>query len=200
MTLVQPVIGRGNVKVGPIPTFSLPSRFTCPGATPWCLEHCYAWRFERIWPNCRAAYALNLVLSWNTRRFVKVMHRRIPKDLPAMRIHVSGDFYSAPYVTMWIYIARSSPRTQFWAYTRSWNVPALLPALERLRALPNFELFASSDPGMPDPPSHWRVAYLETDPRANGLPCPHQYGGASSCHECRYCLRPGKGNVVFKIH
>ena len=200
MTILHPVLGDGNAKVGPIPTFSLPSRFTCPGSSPWCLKHCYAWRFERIWPNCRLAYARNLVLSWSSRRFVKAMLRRIPEDLPALRIHVSGDFYSRAYADAWYSIMRKRPRTQFWAYSRSWNVSSLLPALERLCTLPNCELFASVDPGMPDPPSGWRVAYLEIDPRANGLPCLHQYGGAASCFDCRYCLRPGKGNVVFKVH
>jgi hypothetical protein len=76
----------------------------------------------------------------------------------------------------------------------------MLPALERLRALSNVYVFASVDPGMPDPPIGWRVAYLETDPRATGLLCLHQSGDAASCHECRYCFRPGKGNVIFKVH
>jgi hypothetical protein len=200
MNLIQPALGRGNIKVGPIPTFSLPSRFTCPGATSWCLSHCYAWRFERIWPNCRTAYARNLVLSWNTRRFVRAMLDRISEDLPALRIHVSGDFYSEPYALAVWHIAAKRPLTRFWGYSRSWTIPTLLPALERVRALSNFQLFASVDPNMPDPPAGWRVAYLEIDPRANGLPCLHQYGSAASCFECRYCLRPGKGNVVFKVH
>lgn len=200
MTLVQPVVGSGNTKLGPIPNFSLPSRSSCPGASSWCLNHCYAWRFERMRPNCRRAYARNLALSGNVRQFIKAMLRRIPVDLPALRIHVSGDFYDARYCLGWLAIAKRRPQTQFWAYTRSWTIPAMMPALERLRALPNVSLFASLDPEMPDPPVGWRTAYLENDPRASGLPCPHQFSGVASCHECRYCFRAGKGNVIFRIH
>lgn len=200
MIAIEPSLGRGNIKVGPILTFSLPSRFSCPGASAWCMRHCYAARFERIWPNCRRAYSRNLVLSWNAQRFVRVMLRCIPRDLHFLRIHVSGDFHSAPYADAWTAIARKRPHTQFWAYTRSWCVPSMLPALERLRALGNVHLFASLDPDMPDPPPGWRVAYLDIDPRAQGVPCLHQHGQAKSCYECRYCFRPGKGNVVFKVH
>jgi hypothetical protein len=164
------------------------------------MRHCYAARFERLWPNCRAAYSRNLVLSWNAQRFVRAMLRCIPRDLPFLRIHVSGDFHSAPYADAWTAIARKRPNTQFFAYTRSWTVPSLLPALDRLRALQNCHVFASVDPDMPDPPPGWRVAYLDIDPRANGVPCLHQHGQAKSCYACRYCLRPGKGNVVFKVH
>ena len=196
----EPSLGRGNIKVGPIPTFSLPSRFSCPGATPWCLDHCYALRFERIWPNCRTAYSRNLVLTWNTRRFVRDMLRKIPQDLPHFRIHVSGDFYSKAYSHGWKRIAQMRPHTQFWAYTRSWMIPELQPALEELRALRNVHMFASVDPDMPDPPTSWRKAYLDIDPRADGLACLHQDGKAENCHECGYCFRAGTGNVVFKVH
>ncbi len=200
MIAIEPSLGKGNIKVGPILTFSLPSRLSCPGASQWCLEHCYATRFERIWPNCRLAYSRNLVLSWNARRFVKAMLSNIALDLPVLRIHVSGDFYSCEYILAWRRIARKRSTTQFWAYTRSWTNPQLLTALECFRALHNVHLFASVDPDMPDPPPGWRVAYLDLDPRAHGVPCLHQHGKAKSCHECRYCFRPGTGNVVFKVH
>lgn len=200
MITIHPSLGRGNIKIGPIPSFSLPSRFTCPGATKWCRENCYAARFERVRPNCRLAYARNLMLTWHTWRFVRVLLRKIPADLPVLRIHVSGDFHSAAYIEAWHRIARQRPHTQFWAYTRSWAVPELLKPLEVLRALPNVHLWASIDPDMPDPPAGWRVAYLEIDARAHGTPCLHQHGKAASCYECRYCFRPGKGNVIFKVH
>ncbi len=113
MIINEPSLGRGNIKVGPIPTFSLPARFSCPGASPWCLEHCYALRFERIWPNCRTAYSRNLLLTWNTRLFVAAMLQKIPQDLPHFRIHVGGDFYSRAYTHAWWCIARKRPHTQF---------------------------------------------------------------------------------------
>ncbi len=200
MLSIEPSIGRGNIKLGPIPSFSLPSRFSCPGATSWCLEHCYAARYEHIRSNCRRAYARNLVLSWDSERFVHLMLKRIDPQMPFLRIHVSGDFHSSQYADAWYRIAKARPHTQLWAYTRSWTVASIRPALERFRNLKNVNLFASTDPGMPDPPSGWRIAYLDIDPRAKGLPCPHQFGTMPSCYECQYCFRPGKGNVIFKIH
>lgn len=200
MLPLVPSIGRGNIKVGPIPTFSLPSRFSCPGASSWCRMHCYAARFERIWPNCRLAYSRNLMLTLNTPRFVREMLRAIPSNLPVLRIHVSGDFYASEYINAWFRIAHKRPSTTFWAYTRSWSISSLLEPLEELRDLPNVQLFASVDPGMPDPPVGWRVAYIKDDLRAKGVSCLHQEGKAASCFNCRYCFRPGKGDVVFRLH
>jgi len=79
-------------------------------------------------------------------------------------------------------------------------VPTLRPGLENLRDLPNVQAFASTDLDMPLPPEGWRTAFLEIDPRANGLPCRHQQGEVASCLECGYCFREHGGNVVFQIH
>lgn len=200
MTLIQPRIGAGNIKLGPIPNFSLPSGITCPGASEWCRKHCYAARFERIRPNCGRAYSQNLLLSWDPPRFVREMLDWLHPRQRYLRIHVSGDFHSVAYIEAWVRIARRRRRTQFWAYTRSWTDPELRVALESLRALPNVHLFASLDPGMPDPPQGWRVAYLDIDSRATGVACLHQTGKARSCFECGYCFRPGSGHVIFSVH
>lgn len=200
MTLPELCVGDGNMKVGSIRTFSLPSRLTCPGASSWCSKHCYAYRFERRRPNCRDAYSRNLVLTWHPDEFVEAMLQVIPKKLPQCRIHVSGDFYSVEYIEAWQRICGEYPHTLFWCYTRSWNVPDLLPALEKLRDLPNVQLFASTDPSMPLPPKGWRVAFIEEDPRASGLRCLEQYGRKPSCLECGYCFQQQRGDVIFKTH
>jgi len=193
-------LGRGNLKVGRIPTFSLPAKFTCPGASEWCLKHCYAYRYERRRPNCRDAYSRNLVLSWNPGDFVKVMLDALPPQLPCLRIHVSGDFYAVEYIEAWMKICAARPNTLFWAYTRSWMVPDLLPPLEELRTLKNVRLFASVDPTMPLPPNHWRMAFIATDKRAFGILCPEQLQKSPSCMRCGYCFRAERGNVVFQVH
>ena len=66
MQLTHIRLGNGNMKIGAVPTFSLPARLTCPGASPWCLSHCYALRVERLRPSCRMAYARNLLLTCET--------------------------------------------------------------------------------------------------------------------------------------
>jgi hypothetical protein len=190
----------GNQKVGRVWTFSLPSLVTCPGASPWCREHCYARRLERFRTNCRQAYLRNLTLSQEPDHLVNKVLASLPEDAKHMRIHVGGDFYSAAYIRAWITICEARPHTRFGAYTRSWVVPELLPSLEQLRALPNVELFASTDPDMSLPPEGWRIAFIADDPRAKGLVCPHQQGLLPSCLTCGYCLRSRPGNVIFNVH
>lgn len=93
MRLFGVSLGEGNAKVGDVFTFSLPSRATCPGASKWCLKHCYAYRFERMRPACKRAYQRNLVLAQRPDEFVRVVTGVMPRILSCMRIHVSGDFY-----------------------------------------------------------------------------------------------------------
>jgi len=190
----------GNTKVGRACTFSLPSFITCPGATPWCFRHCYAWRIERLRPHCRRAYQRNLELSLAREDFVAGVLERLPEKAPFMRVHVGGDFYSIAYIDAWRRIVEARPETGFWCYTRSWTREELLPALTRLRGLPNIQLFASVDPEMPLAPPGWRTAYVVGDGRAEGLPCRHQQGAARSCLDCGYCLNGNRGNVVFQLH
>ena len=105
-----------------------------------------------------------------------------------IRDSVGGDYYSQEYCEAWESICQARPDTLFWSYTRSWNARILLPSLERLRQQTNLQLFASTDPDMPLPPAHWRAAFIEIDPRANGIPCRHQQGEVASCLECGYCF------------
>jgi hypothetical protein len=193
-------LARGNRKVGQVWTFSLPSFVTCPGASAWCRQYCYAARFERLRPNCRLAYVRNLALSLEPERFVPEVLGGLPKDAPLVRVHVGGDFYSSEYARSWIEVCRERPDTQFWGYTRSWNIRLLKPTLEHLRQQSNLQLFASTDPDMPVPPENWRAAFIEIDPRASGVPCRHQHGEVDSCLECGYCFHESAGNVVFKVH
>ena len=200
MRLFSITFGEGNKKLGEVFTFSLPSHTSCPGASSWCKKHCYAARFERLRPTCRNAYERNLIMAKNPQHFTETVIGILPRILPCMRIHVSGDFFSPEYIDSWIEICAAFPQTKFWTYTRSWMVPELLGPLERLRMLPNVELFASTDPTMPLPPTGWRIAFIEKDPRAKGLICPQQEGFLSSCLNCGYCFQKQKGDVIFKVH
>lgn len=195
-----PYVGVGNTKVGTVATFSLPSGIACPEATPWCRDHCYAARIEQLRPQCRALYAHNLAATWNTQGFIHGMLDLLPPRLPAMRLHVGGDFYSRPYIEAWQVICRQRPHTRFWAYTRAWLNPQLRAVLDTLRSLPHVQLFASVDPDMPLPPSDWRMAYVDTDPRQHGLLCPQQASKPATCVACGYCFGPHQGDVIFMVH
>jgi len=193
-------LGEGNMKVGDVFTFSLPSKTTCPGASPWCLKHCYAYRYEQFRPGCQKAYGENLALTQNPQEFVRTMVGVLPRIMSAFRIHVSGDFYSTSYVEAWTEICRAFPQTLFWGYTRSWAIPELQDALQGLRALPNVQFFASIDPDMPLPPREWRRAFVLDDPRAMGMLCAFQTEEQKQCLVCGYCLRRRHGDVIFKVH
>lgn len=193
-------LGEGNMKVGEVLSFSLPSRLSCPGASRWCLEHCYARRLERIRPTCRRAYRDNLVEATDTDAFAEKLSAILPRILLQLRLHVSGDFFSVEYIEAWRRICQSLPETRFWAYTRSWNVPALQEALRALRDLDNVQLFASTDPTMPLPGKDWRRAFLASDPRARGLLCRAQTEDQTVCLDCGYCFRRSRGDVVFREH
>ncbi|MFC1601660.1 hypothetical protein ACFL34_04860 [Candidatus Sumerlaeota bacterium] len=200
MKLFGVSIGEENAKLGGVFNFSLPSHKTCPGASPWCLTHCYARRLEQLRPTCRRAYEANLTLAQDQQEFRRVMIGVLPRILECFRIHVSGDFFDAQYVRCWTEVCAAFPRTRFWAYTRSWAVPELSNALAELRDAPNVQLIASTDRDMALPSAGWRVAFVRGDPRADGRPCSAQTGRHESCLACGYCFRQDAGNVVFTVH
>lgn len=200
MKLLGVSFGEGNKKLGSVFTFSLPSKITCPGSSPWCQKKCYGTRYERRRVTCRNAYERNLTLSKMPKNFSDLMVGVIPRIITSFRIHVSGDFYCPEYVRSWIKICNSFPQIKFWAYTRSWNVKQLLKELEKLRELPNVQLFASTDPTMPLPPKGWRTAFINDDSRAKGILCPAQINKETTCLKCGHCFKQTEGNVVFKVH
>lgn len=191
---------------------------TCPGATKECQAICYA---ARPVSEDGAVYRM-----WRENSETEDVPTELPHDAKLIRIHVSGDFSSVGYIHGWWNLAAQYPWVKFWAYTRSWRVPDLLPALEDLRALPNVQLFASMDVSTPDlPPEGWRRAWIDGDPRAgepvlmeaHGLTvlsqhnfvtvdgkrsyiCPEETKRRTNCEECRYCIDGKRNDVTFLKH
>lgn len=145
---------QGNVKLGPTTyTFSLPRAITCPGRTPWCEAHCYAKRGKLSLSSSVALYQRNLKHSQQPYfvdnairelrgKIASAKRRGEDTSNKVVRIHVSGDFYSVPYILKWMQIADDlkGEGWKFYAYTKSWAIPKLLPALEALRDRPNVTL------------------------------------------------------------
>jgi hypothetical protein len=204
--------GLGNMKLGPtVFTYSrLPGNplrpalgsksydnmvGTCPGSTPECESVCYAKR-----PVQEDGIVSRMWLENETEDVPP-----IPEECRLLRLHVSGDFTSEEYIGNWILRLAERPDVHAWVYTRSWRVPRLLPALERLRALPNMQMFASMDRSTREtPPKGWRVSWLEGDGR-EGLDvpsyvCPEQTGEKKNCEACRYCFDGMKHDVTFMVH
>lgn len=185
---------------------------TCPGSTEECERICYA---KRIAGPVREIYNRNAGADVPP----------IPEDAKVLRIHISGDFDSVEYINNWIARLTERPDVVCWAYTRSWRVDELLPALERLRALPNMQLFASMDESHVDvPPKGWRRAWIDGDERAGKViditahntvgkqmvgttydgtrtyVCPEETKHKKNCLECGYCFEGQKNDVTFLKH
>lgn len=156
---------QGNTKLGGgIWTFSLPAGHTCPGLSETCARYCYAKQGAFGWPSVQGAYGRN----WESAQapdFVKRMRGELlANNVKVCRIHVSGDFYDAAYVTKWLKIVQASRGTRFYAYTRSWKEPKILAKLRELAREKNMHLWFSADRDMPEPPRirGIKIAYMAT--------------------------------------
>ena len=189
---------KGGGKVGlKVYTYSRPPIATCPGATELCKSICYDLPYSARYPSVKLNRASNLGSSIPP----------IPNTAQKLRIHIGGDFDTVEYINNWHRELSARPDVQAWAYTRSWAVPKLRRALERLRQLPNLQLFASVDRTTKgDPPAGWRLAKLVNDPPVSvergSILCPEQTGKRPDCESCGYCFTPREKtrHIIFLQH
>ena len=199
--------GSSGSKAATILLWNLPAVATCPGASEWCLSHCYNGD-DRPTVYRTPLWQGNWYDYLNRRpELHSLILEQIRAAAPpvAVRIHSSGDFFSSDYIKFWFDICSPLSSTMFWAYTRSWTIPELKPHLEKLRELNNVQLFASHDATMPVPPDGWRVSKVCTQDEAAGLAllCPEQSGSAQNCASCGYCFRNINNrfkDVIFYEH
>lgn len=207
----------GNRKLGLlVHQWSIPSglRHICVGASSICLMLCYAMQHNYCRDNVKDALKKNykktlrkdfvaLMCGWIRSMFVRVV-----------RVHASGEFYSAEYVWKWIAITRRNPKIIFYAYTRSWSDPETYEALKVLAREPNFIMWWSCDRATGAPPRNRGVrrAYLSISdddvPRfkvdlvfrnntrtvqkwlAGALVCPVENGVTkTTCSLCQLCFK-----------
>lgn len=99
--------------------FALPAIKTCPKAGA-CKSFCYASKGLYHMPSVSAKHQYNFEMSKRRAGFILPMIREIDsKNIEAVRIHSSGDFYSLPYLNRWLAIINSRPDVTFYAYTKS---------------------------------------------------------------------------------
>ncbi|HEX5271583.1 MAG TPA: hypothetical protein VFW33_13895 [Gemmataceae bacterium] len=200
-TLRNP-LQQGNSKLGEgIYTFSLPAVATCPGASPSCRRECYALRgrFHFL----RRAYRRYLAESQADGFAARIIGEIRRRWVACVRIHVSGDFYSADYVRRWATIARAGPTSR-----RRWSsCPA---AATSASGTPTTGIPASRTA----PPKRVKLAWMQTSaddepPRADlvfrvhrlrktvakrvalALVCPVENGATghrTDCGRCRLCI------------
>lgn len=167
MRIVGSLLARGNSQLGEsIHNWSIPAGETCPGQSELCAAHCYAKHGFYFMPDVKGGLARRLLES-RQKGFVKKMIKEIGrKGALVVRVHVSGDFYSAGYARKWLEVVRSCPKTTFYWYTRSWRVAKIRPVLEEMAALPNVRGWYSTDAETGDPedvPESIRVAFMQVE-------------------------------------
>ncbi len=164
-TKAKALLNLGNRKLGgTVHTFSLPAIDTCPGRSGLCEAACYATKgmmrftqktYVRAWKESKK------------RDFVRRMVGEIrDRGVTLLRIHVSGDFYSAAYIRKWRRIVEASPQCRFYVYTRSWRKPELRAELAPLAKLRNIRVHYSCDreTGFPGKiGKRVRVVYMATE-------------------------------------
>jgi hypothetical protein len=138
-------------------SISLPSGWTCPGATlclskadritgkitdgPDTIFRCFSATLEAMSPQLRAMawHNFDLIKAAKTREAIAALILdSLPVDAEVCRIHVGGDMYSLAYMASWIDVANARPNVIFYAYTKSihhWQRLGELP--------PNLEFTAS---------------------------------------------------------
>ncbi len=212
----------GNAKLGrKVWSFSLAAVATCPGATAVCMKHCYArgglFGLPSVRDNRRRCYEAS-----KAKTFVADMTALLRENfVELMRLHVEGDFYAASYVKKWTKIAAANRKTTFLAYTRSWRVPGMIPALAEFGRTPNVRLWFSADAETGQPPrldGVRGVAYMSVNDGdlpaypadlvfrdreqtvmkftpAGDFVCPYEQGVKKkpkiTCSRCRYCFSQG---------
>lgn len=94
---------------------------TCPNAGV-CAGFCYAKTGTYLFGNVRAMHVkkLELVLrdmdNWRRVMINELRHKRYINKY--VRIHDAGDFFSREYAEHWLAIARATPNTTFYTYTK----------------------------------------------------------------------------------
>lgn len=135
---------KGNAKIGLIYSWSIPAVSTCPGKTAYCVKRCYAQKTQYRYPHPRLRWAKNFKIAQRP-DFALLLSTALSRLEPNLiRIHVSGDFFSAKYLLDWIQALEENPHIKPFAFTRSWREASILKAI-RLSGTPQW-LLASTDP------------------------------------------------------
>lgn len=94
---------------------------TCPMAGA-CAAGCYAKSGAYVWKTVAAAYEYRLAATQKddfNQAISKELTNKVKRAKKIyVRIHDSGDFYNAEYLSKWLNIIQSFPQVEFYAYTK----------------------------------------------------------------------------------
>lgn len=114
-------VSNGNIKMGNIPSVSLPSVITCNQECS-CHEKCYAKKLERLRRTVREAYMSNYNLL---NRCPDIYWREVEATIMLSRFfryHVSGDIPDNVYFAHMIDIADRNPQCEMLCFTKKYSI------------------------------------------------------------------------------
>lgn len=152
-------ISPGNVKMGAIPSVSLPPVITCAAGCQ-CARKCYAARMCRIRETVRDAYARNLDILTADPEAYWLQLKAAAMVTRYFRYHVSGDIPDADYFREMCRLAADLPGTRFLCFTKQYEI--INAALDAGEYIPdNLQLIFSAWPEMPmDNPHNLPIAHV----------------------------------------
>lgn len=221
---MDPCISSGNNKVGSTINFSLPAVFGC---THECYKtcakafltnsseiECYATKDYR-YPSVTFSRFKNLYYAMKRQDDLKeYIIRTINNELVKrenkrcknyhkplfVRLHESGDFFSVPYLDMWVEIARAFPSVTFYTYSKAFSV-----LIHRVDNIPkNFKILLSAWDGLTIPDElkkRFHIAFVSEKaiPRSVECPATGSKSDDMTCEKCGYlCARDY--NIRFNPH
>ena len=113
-------VSKGNVKMGAIPSVSLPPVISCRKNAP-CVKDCYARRMQR-YKEVKNAYAENLDLYTNNPDSFFCQLKAALFPVRFFRLHVAGDFIDAEYFRRCCETVAAVPTCQVLAFTKQYEI------------------------------------------------------------------------------
>jgi len=114
-------VSASNLKMGSIPSVSLPAVITCRKNAP-CVKDCYARRMSAYRANVGESYQRNLNLYNAAPDLFFAQLDMQMKINRFFRLHVSGDFVNADYFARCAETVRSNPGCTVLAFTKQYEI------------------------------------------------------------------------------
>ena len=196
-------ISKGNIKMGSIPSVSLPPITTCRQGAP-CANKCYANKIARLRPSVRKSYINNLtLLNDDPSTYWREVEAAIMLS-KYFRFHVSGDIPDETYLRRMISVASRNPHCEILCFTKKYELVNQYLA-DRYCIPSNLHIILSEWIGLQMvnpfslPEAHVRYKDGSTTAKEGAYEC------AGNCTQCAlidcgcWTLRTGE-QIVFNEH
>lgn len=116
-------ISKGNIKMGGVPSVSLPPIITCcKNACKFCGKKCYAKKICRLRKTVRESYARNLrILVTDKEKFWREVNGAVALT-NFFRFGVSGDIYDADYLENMVKVAKQNKHCTILCFTKKYDL------------------------------------------------------------------------------